>query len=214
VTCQYNNGFEVNGVKRKFVQETESEEYLHLAAWAVVGRQFENSENQPGGSIYDDLVAMVFAFHAFEGYLNFIGDKIAPELWSNERKTFRGTGITEKLKVICERCSISAPNMGSRPYSTLSELKKLRDGMAHPKIYKAPPTKTELPESATRVVFPKILLEKLVSHERALRARDDVKQIADEIHAAALARFPHAGLGPRALDGVYSTHTTSTRLIE
>jgi hypothetical protein len=32
---------------------------------------------------------MVFAFHTIEGYVNFIGERIAPEIWQDEEKYFK-----------------------------------------------------------------------------------------------------------------------------
>jgi hypothetical protein len=89
-------------MKRRFTEESESEEYLHKTAWSVVLRQIEHAEATPHGVLYDYLVAMVFAFHSLEGYLNFVGDKIAPELWADERETFKNTGLFGKLAAI--RC--------------------------------------------------------------------------------------------------------------
>jgi hypothetical protein len=153
-----------------------------------------------------------FAFHSLEGYLNFVGDKIAPELWADERETFKKTGLFGKLTAICERCSISVPDKGRRPYATVAELRNLRDAMAHPKTRKVR-GRIEFVEGKPPPLFAKSYLASLVSHEKTLRARDDVKQIADHIHQAAGARFPHAGLGRDALEGIHSTRSTSTRLL-
>jgi len=53
-----------------------------------------------------------------------------------------------------------------------------------------------------------------VSHEKALRARDDVNCIADEIHKAARAKFPHADLGTDALGGIMGATTGKTREVD
>jgi hypothetical protein len=198
--------------KRRFTGESESEEYLHRQAWSVVLRQIEHAEATPRDVLYDYLVAMVFAFHSLEGYLNFVGDKIAPELWINERESFKDTRLFGKLTAICKCCRISVPDTGRRPYATVAQLKKLRDAMAHPKTRKAR-GRIEFVEGKPPPLFAKSYLASLVSHEKTLRARDDVKQIADQIHQAAVARFPHAGLGPDALEGIHSTRSTSTRLL-
>ena len=105
--------------KQKFLEEADSEEYLHKAAWQVVMRQIEHAETDQTGALYDDLVAMVFAFHCMEGYLNFVGAKIAPELWKHEKERFGRTGIAGKLNAICERCGVAVPDKGRRPYSTV-----------------------------------------------------------------------------------------------
>jgi hypothetical protein len=197
--------------KRRFEEDSETEEYLHKAAWQVVKRQIESAESNPNGALYDDLVTMVFAYHSFEGYLNFVGEKIAPDLWKEEKERFKDR-LPEKLREICSRCEISIWEEGKRPYSTLTELKKLRDKMAHPKTHRAR-QKVGFVENKPPPLFPKSYLASLVNHKKALRARDDVKRVADEIHSAAVRRFPHAGLGPDALCGIQSMRTASTRLL-
>jgi len=199
--------------KRRLREETEGEEYLHKAAWEVVKRQIAHAEANPKGSLYDDLVAMVFAFHCIEGYLNFVGEKVAPDLWANERLTFKHTGLTGKLATICQRCGIGTPDNGRRPFATVVELRKLRDRMAHPKIQKVRKT-VEFMEGKLPPLFPKSYLATLISHTNAIRARDDVKLIADEIHAAAVAEFPHLALGRDALEGMHSMHSSTTRLVQ
>jgi hypothetical protein len=195
-----------NSRKPRLVEKSTGEEYLHKIAWVVVKRQIAHAEANPKGRPHDYLVAMVFAFHCMEGYLNFIGEKIAPELWADEKTAFRDTGLTGKLTAICERCGIHVPKKG-----TLSELKTLRDRMAHPKIYKTSKT-VEFAEDNPPPLFAKSYLSSLVSHQKALKARDDVKRIADEIHGAAVSRFPHAALGHDALEGIFSMRSSSTRL--
>lgn len=196
--------------RRRLVEESEGEEYLHKAVWRVVQRQIEYAEANRQGALYDDLVAMVFAFHALEGYLNYVGEKIAPDLWRDEKTQFSENGVIGKLAAICERCGLGSPDYGKRPYGTLSQLKKLRNGMAHPRTRKTG-GKVEYDERKPPPLFPQSYLAAIVSHRRALRARDDVKHIADQIHAAALTKFPEAGLGPDALDGIMSMRTTVTR---
>jgi len=199
--------------KRRFVEEIEAEDYLHREAWRVVNRQIEYAEANPGGALYDDLVAMMFAYHSFEGYLNFVGEKIAPDLWKEERRQFGDTGIAGKLGAICVRCEISIPEKGRRPYSTVTQLKKLRDSMAHPKTYKTS-QKTEFLEGKTPPLFRRSYLARLVNHTKAIRARDDVKFIADRIHSAAVNRFPTSRLGNDAFEGMFGMGSSTTRLVE
>ncbi len=196
--------------RRILVEESEVEEYLHKDAWCVVQRQLNSAEANPDGALYDDLVAMVFAFHAMEGYLNYLGEKIAPELWRDEKIQFRESGMTGKLATICERCGLRSPDYGQRPYSTLAGLKKLRNAMAHPRTRKMGRI-VDYDERKPPPLFPQSYLSTIVSHQRALLVRDDVKSIADQIHAAALTKFPRAGLGAGALDGLMSMRTSAIR---
>ena len=106
----------------------EGENFTHRLLWCVVARQIENAKAQPNGSLYDDMAAMVFAFHAFEAYLNFLGIRLAPDLWNDERNFFRKEpyrGFEGKVRKISELCQLVEPERQARPYSTIWNLKDL-----------------------------------------------------------------------------------------
>ena len=197
--------------KRRFVEEGTTEDYLHRDVWQVVNRQLEYAKANPTGALYDDLVAMVFCYHALEGYLNFVGEKIAADLWKDEKKEFSDTGIAGKLTAICNVCEIDVFDGSRRPYSTVIALKKLRDSMAHPKTQKTDHRK-EFIEGKTLPLFRPSYLAQLVSHQKAIRARDDVKSVAARIHSAALSRFPYVQIGDDPFEGMISMNTATTRL--
>lgn len=161
--------------------------------------------------MYDDLVAMVFASHTLEGDLNFIGDKILPKLWKNERDEFSKTGITGKLAAVSRAWGLAAFEKGRRPYSTITALKKLRDSIAHPKTHK-PKSSNVYSEGKEPPMFPETYLELLVSREKAKQARDDVRGIVERIHPAAVAKFPSLHSGDDGLEGIISQHTHSAKL--
>jgi len=190
--------------RRRFIQESEGEEYLHKETWRVVQLQFERPEySAPFFGLYDDLVAMVFAFHTLEGYLNFIGDKILPDVWEECERI----SIDAKLTLILRECGLSKFEKARRPYQTVVALTKLRNSIAHPKTQK-PKRRTIYAVGKEPPLFPKTYLDTMVSHEKALRARDDVKYIVDRIHCAAVAKFPALHLGDDGLKGILSRHTT------
>lgn len=211
MTAMANRGGDMK--KRHFIEESEGEEYLHKETWRVVKRQFDRPEDSRTGAMYDDLVAMVFVSHTLEGYLNFIGDKILPALWKNERDEFKKTGITGKLTAILAECGLEPFEKGHRPYSTVTALEKLRDNIAHPKTHK-PKSSTIYSEGKEPPMFPKTLLETLISHKKAEQARDDVRCVVDRIHAAAVTKFPKLLLGDDGLEGIISQHSHSVKLHE
>lgn len=196
--------------KRTFSEEASGEEYVHKTVWQVVRRQVAHAEANPNGAMLDDLVAMVFASHALEDYANFLGSKIAPALWSDERKQFRG--LAEKLAVLHEKCGLPPPEKGWRPHSTVQELKLLRDCIAHPKTIVSESRQTEYVEGKMPPLFKPSYLEQMVNRERAVRAMEDVEAIAGRLHEAALTRFPNTGLLPNALEGILWTRSTSSTL--
>jgi len=196
---------------RRFIYQSEGEEYLHKEAWRVVARQFERPDDPRKGAMYDDLVAMVFASHTLEGYLNFLGDKLLPKVWQNERE-IEGR-LEGRLTLILRECGLPNFDKGRRPFATVAALTKLRNGMAHPKTHKPKASKI-YSEGKEPPLFPKTYLETLVSHDKAMRARDDVRFIVDRIHAAAVAKFPALHLGDDGLGGIMSQHSHGVRLHE
>lgn len=191
--------------RRRFIEESEGEEYLHKSTWQVVQRQFDRPDNPKQGSLYDDLVAMVFAFHTLEGYLNFIGEKILPDGWEE----FERISLEAKLTLILRECGLSNGfEKGRRPYQTVATLTKLRHSIAHPKTLKTK-SREIYTEGKEPPIFPKSYLATMVSHEKALRARDDVKFIVERIHGAAAAKFPALHLGNDGLEGISRQYSTS-----
>ena len=65
---------------QRVITSVEGERFIHKELWRVVIRQLEHAKANPSGAFYDDLVAMTFAFHALEAYLNYVGEKLAPDM--------------------------------------------------------------------------------------------------------------------------------------
>lgn len=199
--------------KRRFVEEASGEEYLHKAVWLVVKRQLTHAEAHPKGALLDHLVAMVFCSHALEGYANFLGEKVAPALWKDERERFAKTGLGGKLDALHEVCGLPLLERGKRPWSTIRELKRLRDSIAHPRI-RTTRTTTEYADGKEPPLFARSYLVEVVSQRKALRAMEDVKDIVDRLHEAAMARFPWSGLLPEGMEGILSMRSTTAKLKE
>ena len=117
-----------------FVEEAKGEEYIHKIVWRVAKRQLAYAEAYPEGASMDHLVAMVFTSHALEGYSNYLLQKVAPNLWRDERKHFALTRLEGKLDALHDICGLSRLERGKRPWSTFEKLKKLRNSITHPRI--------------------------------------------------------------------------------
>jgi len=103
-------------IKRRFIEEASGEEFIHKAVWQVVLRQLRHAKAHPKGALLDHLVAQVFVSHALEGYVNFLGEKVAPVLWKDERERFAQTGLAGKLDVLHELCGLPLLTRGKRPW--------------------------------------------------------------------------------------------------
>lgn len=165
----------------------EGEIFIHRELWTVVSRQIENATKNPQGAFYDHLAAMVFAFHTLEAYLNFVGDRLAPSIWQDERNfKYPYSGFAGKLKKILELCSITEPDRSKRPYSTIWRLKDLRDLIAHGKPEKFSDIVDHSPDEEPSLY--KEPFNGLVTHENACYAVEDIKSFIDMIHSAAKAK--------------------------
>jgi hypothetical protein len=85
---------------------------------------------------YFCLPAMLMGFLAYEAYLNFLGERVAREIWENERAFFSRRpyrGVNGKLRKITEILELPYPDGNSPPFSTLMKLKDLRDTVSHGK---------------------------------------------------------------------------------
>jgi hypothetical protein len=164
----------------------EGENFTHRSLWRVIIRQIENAEARRPGSLYDDLAAMVFTLHAFEAYLNFLGVKLAPDLWENERNFFRNEpyrGFEGKVWKVFELCQLAEPDRLVRPYSTIWALKDLRDLIAHGKVEAF--SQTYVHSAGVEPPFFRGPFDALVSHTKALEAKEDTHSVARTLHAAA-----------------------------
>lgn len=158
---------------------------------------------------------MMFAFHTVEAYLNYVGERLAPEIWEGERGYFTKEpyrGWYGKLRKVRELVDLS-PTSSDSHLKTVLELKELRDLIAHGKPEKLSreivhPVGTEAPVLASRIhqmVAPK---GKLTETMR------DVERCLCEIHSLAKPRLKvyDVWFGDHPLKGTseWSLHSTST----
>ena len=164
----------------------EGRRFLHKELWRVVKRQLEHGKSVPAGGFYDDLVSMVFALHAFEAYLNYVGEHLAPDIWQDERNYFRKEpfrGFDGKVRKVLELAQIAEPTRDLRPYSSVWLLKSLRDQISHAK----PEDFAHAIEHDSDTVLPfhHTPLDEIVTRANAEQAHIDIETFAQVIHTAA-----------------------------
>ena len=195
------------GSSPMLVTEYEGIEYTHRVLWQIVEDQARLAAQRERDWFAPSLVAMVFAFHTVEAYINFVGENLAPDLWADEQNYFRKQpyrGWNGKLRKVLELVNIEwAPDQ--RPLKTLLALKELRDAIAHGKaerfsdaIQPAPPDDGMpwLPTSRIRsMVTPKGTLDDMLTDVKALLDRihkEAAPRINDPFHAACAVEGPSA----------------------
>ena len=197
----------------KVTTSTEGETFIHKVLWQVVEREIEAAEANRQGSFYDDPVAMTFAFLALEAYLNFVGERLDPKLWHNERKHFRASGFAGKLRAVMKLAGIAEPDHKTRPHVTIWALKELRDRIAHAKPEKFSGTHEHDADELTP--WDKNLLHRRVTHENACNAKEDVKTFAATLDTAAAKMLPDdIWFGRTPFDGPTQYSTGQTKRID
>jgi len=191
--------------------------FTHKILWECCELNCQAAEKaaaEKTGTIYWELTEMLMAYLTYEAYINFLGDRVAPEAWRNEREFFNNDpyrGIAGKLKKITEVCYIRDLKKGERPYQTVNELCKLRDYLSHGK-----PDKYEIEIAHSRRNQPSLFhsnLYELVTPEKMKRALEDVKSFIDFLHHTAAPYVKDTLFGDKPLDGIieHSAGDTSKR---
>jgi hypothetical protein len=166
------------------------EHLLHRLLWNVVQDHSERVRELEREWFEQSLVAMVFAFHTVEAYLNYVGERLVPKIWEDEREFFRHKpyrGFDGTLRKVLELVGLSWVSEET-PLKTILELKELRDLIAHGKPEKLKgefvhPLGTEAPaltSTIRQMVTPKEKLEKVLR---------EVEDTLCQIHSLAKAKI-------------------------
>ena len=127
---------------KKSNYKVESQYFPHKFLWKVCNMMFEEGNKN---NIKDEkekfyMTSLLMAFLSYEGYINYLGENIAPEIWEDEQNFFTRQnnypGIKGKLKFLLEKIGEEMPDEEEVQYSTILKLKKFRDTLSHIKPYK------------------------------------------------------------------------------
>ncbi|MGH9400937.1 MAG: hypothetical protein ACRD2P_02385 [Terriglobia bacterium] len=190
------------------------EELPHRFMWHIVEEQAKLAGEREKEWSKPALVAMVFAFHTVEAYLNFVGERLAPEIWQNERSFFSKEpyrGWKGKLRKVMELVELDRPPE-QRPLKTIYELKELRDMIAHGKPEKLAGEIVH-PESSEIPLDVSTLQSMFTPKEKLTTAVSDVKQFLELIHTRAVPKVKNdPWFGDDALCGPEAYYFRSTTL--
>ena len=163
----------------------DGETFTHKILWQCCLMQIETARRRKRGAQYFHMSAMLMAYLTYEAYINFLGERLAPDEWAKEREFFRKEpyqGIEGKLKLISEKSFIVGIEKGKRPYQTIINLKKFRDFLSHGK-----PNKYSKTIQHTRDNMPPLFgnydkIDSLVTPEQAEIAVEDVEEFIRFLH--------------------------------
>jgi hypothetical protein len=167
------------------------EELTHRVLWRVVLEQAEETDKRLKQErnekwIYPSIVSRVFAYNTVEAYLNYVGERIAPEIWVDEWNYFRNEpyrGAFGKLRKIMDLVGLPW-TPADRPLKTVLELKEIRDLIAHGKPEKL--QGTVIHARGTLAPYPASTLRTMAaSRDLRLVILPDVESFLDDIQRRA-----------------------------
>ena len=126
---------------------------------------------------------MVMGYMAFEAYLNYVGEILAPEVWNDERLFFSKLpckGSQGKLQFLLDLYGIKTFEKSNRPFNSIFVLKSLRDEIAHGKPQHEMLTVTH--PSAVLAPNTRSWLQNRVNEKEATRLLDDLELFINTVH--------------------------------
>ena len=196
------------------------EAITHRVLWRITQEQVELAQGKEAGWIYPSVVAQVFAYHTVEAYLNYVGERLEPDIWRNERNYFRNEpyrGALGKMHKIVDLVGLpwTEEARDERPLKTIMDLKYFRDLISHGKTEKF--DEVILHEAGEEPLRPSSELVKLSeSKEKLSVVLEDVEQYLDSIHLLAkpMLKVSDTWFGSYALKGTtgYRDFTTGPRV--
>lgn len=195
----------------KIERQQTFETYNHRILWGAALRNLLLATSSNKDTKFFALASMLLSILAFEGYLNWLGSRIAPEVWENERQLFSAgssRGTLGKYRFLAKLLRLPTPDPSQGAFQTAKQLLKLRDKIVHPK--------TEAGERFVKFKeghFPpryQSELEKEVSPDAATRAKDHLEKLAEELHREAQLAYSGNVHETHAFRGPLSRETTDT----
>ena len=191
--------------------------FTHRLLWECCNELAETAHKARGSGadpFYFELSSMLMAFLTYESYINFLGDRLGPEIWKREKEYFNKNpykGLEGKLKKVHEMCDISNIQKHKRPYQTIKDLSSLRTYLSHGK-----PDKYEKVVKHERGKDPGMFYAKInqmVSEKHLNAAIHDVEEFIEFLHKKARRVGDEVSLDEKALEGVLQESMSDTRSI-
>lgn len=173
------------------------EHYIDLQLWATAQYLLGIGVRAKKGKFHPLLAASVFAFFAFEAYLNEVGRQLDPKVWGREREFFakgKYQGPLGKFKYLAAKTGYQYSS-GTRPFQTVRGLAKVRDLLAHGRM-ETFDVRTSVNRADAIGLTPKIMEWGHLSF--AKKAVVDIESLADGLMIAAKHTYGEWAVGYRS----------------
>lgn len=145
----------------------------------------QKTEEEPKGSYYTTMGALLLTAFTFEAYLNHLGQKRI-KFW----KEIESIKVLEKYVALCKEFDLTL-DFAKPPYQTLKALFKFRNAIAHGRSQILEETKEVSARDEPHEHTPKAHWEEYCKLDNAKRAKQDIAEIITELHKkAGLGDYP------------------------
>ena len=163
--------------------------FSHELLWraAITGLHLARSGHPLAREDHLTIQSFLCGFLAFEGFINFVGGEIAPEVWKDERsffsqKPFRG--LEGKIEFIFGELPDARVQKTSKIYVGFKQAKDLRNNLAHNRVF----TRTEITTSDKHPDF-STAWEEFQNADKVQAVLDNLHQLAERIRVEAMKRI-------------------------
>lgn len=169
------------------------ETFTYRVLWDCCLAQVEAAgKTTDAGERVFQITSMLMAYFTYESYINFLGDRFAPEIWEKEREFFSQNqkdrkgyrGLPGKLKYLSEKIPLEGIERVKRPMQTIVRLKKLRNFLSHGPVDRYEKTIVHHRDKEPPL-FGHGKIDRYVTPTLAARAVTDVKEVIEFLHAQA-----------------------------
>lgn len=162
----------------------ESREQPYVDLWHAANVLEKQANEDPTGSTWKFMSALILTAFAWEAYLNQVGTEVDPTWPTIEKKL----NPKAKVKHIADKIGAKI-DVGRSPYQEINELHELRNNLAHPKPGKIEAVEVvfETPDVIEEIIAqrPPMSWERLCVGAEVKRLREAVKHAILELHKLA-----------------------------
>lgn len=157
--------------------------FTHEHLWRSSTALITQAEIDPDNSDRLLLPALLLSILAFEAFVNFCGYVLAPELWAEEKKNFKGKGLEAKLSELDKRLPSFHWKKGEALYQSIKDLEAFRDMVAHGKVVSSR-YETERRDDGTHFRF-EHAWDEYISLKAVITSRDNIIDFSQSLIVAA-----------------------------
>ena len=187
----------------------EEEIYTHEYLWRSASRLLDHAEAHAEGSFYFLLPSLLMSFMAFEAFVNFCGYALLPNLWSEEKKNFKGKGIEGKLEKIVAELPNFTWRKGESPYQRIRNLEDFRDIVSHGKVVTTQYV-AERKEDGSHFQF-KHSWDTYLSVDAVKSARADIKSFCQSLLVELRKHSDHLHMNFNAFEGCLASGSGTSK---